>query len=119
MNLNDWSLVGGKDHPHASLIASDVERTTLYMVPARLRRKSSLAGGNHELLTAKVSWVTFEEPFGIRLKDGDAMSFEDGDVILVLISTETSTSRGCTNGHAQLLATQIAPGVWAEQHPLP
>lgn len=97
MLMYEWELVGKTDHPGRSFVTSDVEHTNLFVAPARLRRRSSRANSGRELLSAKVWRSTYEESFAIRLSD--EMTFKDGDVILVLISTETSTSRGYINGH--------------------
>gem|GEM_PF-4141152 len=115
VDMHRWTLVGRNEHPGLKFISSDVEYTDLLIVPGRLRRRPARSG--RECLSVGIQWATFTERFSIRVEE--ALSFRDGDTVLVLISTETSTNRGCTNGWAQLHAVQIAPGIWAPQRPRP
>ena len=118
MDPHSWTLVGATNHASGSLVARDIERTNLFVVPAVLRKRTPLSGNGRDTLGIRVLWPTGEERFSVRLGEQE-MSFEDGAQILALISTETSTARGCTNGYAQLEAVQIAPGVWVPHLPRP
>ena len=103
-DLRNWATVGVTEHPTGSLIATDVEHTNLYMAPAILHRRP---GGG---MSVTISWQTSDERFVVK-PDGD-MTHQDGDEILVLISTVTSSQRGCHNGHARIEALQMSPATW-------
>lgn len=57
-----------------------------------------------------ISWATRDEAFVVR--PADDLVYNDGDQILVLVSTETSTSRGCYNGHPRVEAVKVSPTSW-------
>lgn len=61
-------------------------------------------------MSVTISWQTFDERFVVK-PDG-VMSYQDGAEILVLVSTVTSTHRGCLNGHARIEAVQTSPETW-------
>ena len=108
-DLRDWAAVGVIDRPTDSLIKTDVNRINLYVALAVLHRRPR--GG----MSVTVQWQTFDERYFVRpdkgMPDHD-MTYQDGDQILVLVSTVTSTQRGCHNGHARIEAIQTSPGKW-------
>lgn len=102
----DWTTVGVTDHPTGSLVSTDIERTNLYMTPAILRRRP------RGRVSVTISWQTDDERFVVSPKDD--VAYQDGDQTLVLVSTVTSSQRGCHNGHARIVAIQTSPGKWCQ-----
>lgn len=108
-DMRKWTLISTDVKNKGSLFAE--ETTNTYLVPARLMTCTTRHGLRYHRAT--VSSATFDKEFPI--KTAQEITCEDGErIVNVKITTITSNSRGCVNGHARLIAVEIEPDVWYE-----
>ncbi|TAH31803.1 hypothetical protein EYC58_03950 [Candidatus Saccharibacteria bacterium] len=107
-DMRKWQLIDKTVRNEGSTMYE--ETTNTYLAPARLKTCTTRHGTRYQIAT--ISWPTSDEKFNVNAGE---ISCEDGEQIVnVKITTITSRSRGCTNGHARLIAVETEPGVWQD-----